>query len=218
MRIISFFDTDQLTCASRQGLDFAEEARRRDHDVVAVGIFRGMRVSGLTPVGSLAEERRIPFRLVQKRFAFDVGALGQLDAMIRRLKPDLFQSFGWTSSVYGRAAWLKDIPWQALILESPAAGKPGTIWARLGESFTKKMIRRADQILIDSPPTGDELARRGVQREDIVCLQAAEGLNERSTKETARDATPNPELSAGRDTSHWTARVLEISERLIENR
>lgn len=174
MRIMTYVGTVDLSPAARLALDFASEAMRQGNESLLVGHVRGLRTPSMTPLGSAAEELGLPFRIVQQRFWFDPGALGQIDAMLTRFRPEVFHSFGLPGSILARRACVRGIAWQAVIFDFSSGERTPARPGWLSDRIASSMLKRADRVLIDSPPLAERLARRGIRRERLVHISGTD--------------------------------------------
>ena len=174
MRILTYVGTVDLGPAAKLALDFAGEAMRQGNESLLVGHARGFRTPSMTPLGSAAEELGLPFRMVQQRFWFDPGALGQIDAMLTRFRPELFHSFGLPGSILARRACLRGIAWQAVIFDFSSGERTPARTGWLSGRIASSMLKRADRVLIDSPALGERLARRGIRRDRLVHISGSD--------------------------------------------
>lgn len=166
MRILSYVNTDQVTEAGARALEFAAECGA-GHTVMVLGLVKGRRSPPETPLGAEAKRLGVAFRLVLRRFGLDPGALGQMEAIVRGFRPDVYQSHGLSGSLLARPSFSRGIGWQAFVDNEEAAGRG------LGSGLAIRMLRRADQVVAASADVVEDLARRGVQRKALIDLTGA---------------------------------------------
>jgi hypothetical protein len=180
MRVIVFVPTTELEESSCAALEFAESARVLGHEILLLGLFRGGQLPASTPLGERANEQRATFRILQQRFVVDPGLLGQMEAVVSRFRPDVFQSRGTAGTIVSRPPFSRGVGWQA-ILEGPRPlareSMPGSWPAR---RFALAMFRRADQVLVDDDEAAAYIAARGIKRERIATLPRDESEIERA--------------------------------------
>lgn len=174
MRILTFVPTVELTSEARLALDFAGEARAQGHDPLLLGLIKTAGAPGGSPLGEAADARAVNFRLIQQRFAIDPGVLGQMEVILGRFRPDVYQSLGIAGTLLSRPAFARGIVWQACLhgrgFLDPASG----MTERIRRRFALAMFRRAEQVVADDPAAADDLAARGIKRERLVLLQGEE--------------------------------------------
>lgn len=170
MRIISFVPTTELTELSERALAFAEAAGELGHSVMLLGLARGTEPPATTPLGEAADERGVTFRFLLQRMAIDPGLLGQMEAVVRRFDPDLYQSYGTRMAVLSRQPFAHRVGWQAILPgEAPlASDSMGGGWAarRLGLA----MFRRADQVIVEKEESSASVAAQRIPRERIFTM------------------------------------------------
>lgn len=114
MKMMIFTPTDALNPTSRLGLAEARRAVAAGHEVLLVGKVFARGPAPLTPLGSEADRLGIPFRVLQQRFNFDPGLLGQMELLFTRHKPTVFQSHDLVGmALYRMGRWRPPV-WQAV--------------------------------------------------------------------------------------------------------
>lgn len=133
-----------MTPAARVALDLCLRAREKGHEVILSGLVRTRETPGLTELGAAADAERIPFRLLQQRYRYDPGLVGQMEMMFRRLKPELYVSHDTAGAVIAWLARFRPASMAHYIHEA----QPGE---RLIESLWigRRILKRADTILIE---------------------------------------------------------------------
>ncbi len=173
LRLLQYVDTSGLTPASRLALQIARVADAEGHDVMLLGLFHGPASPAdgsaeATELGGAADDAGVAFRLILRRFRFDPGVTGQMDAVLRRFNPGIVQSLGVRAALLARRAWMRRIHWQAVVFEpaqdtalpdprqsfdSPASKESGIVDRFVGH-LARGSLRRADDTLLITPSCG----------------------------------------------------------------
>lgn len=177
LRLLQYVDTSGLTPASRLALQIARVADAEGHEVMLLGLVHGPDSPAddpaqTTELGRAADDAGVVFRLILRRFAFDPGVTGQMDAVLRRFNPGIVQSLGLRAALLARRAWMRRIRWQAVVFESsedsddpdpqaPAdssAAHAGGLVDRFVDHLARGSVRRADDTLLITPSCGHDSA------------------------------------------------------------
>lgn len=118
-------------------------------------------VCALTRGGPRAEELTrsgVPVTVIGKRWKMDAFAFWQLQRYIRRLQPDLVQTWLFAANSYGRVAAL------AAGVRHIIAGERGVNpWKRSHQLYIDRVLaRRTDAIVVNSPGVRDFYVERGL--------------------------------------------------------
>lgn len=174
MRLITFIDTTEADARSLRALALAESAARRGHEVMLMGLHHDAAPPGLTPLGALADERGILFRLLQKRSPLDPGLIGQISAAFIRFRPDVFVSHDLTGMALYRLPRTRPRHWFALRNPDASSAEAERTRPRIIRRFEVSTLNRAGGVLVMSDEEAEELVARGV-KESLIRRVSAQG-------------------------------------------
>ena len=108
----------------------------------------------------------IPVAVIGKRLRFDPLAYWRLRRHIARLRPDLVETWLFAGNAYGRAAALAcGAP---RIVASERCVDPWKTWLQL--AIDRRLARRTDRIVVNSPAVRDFYAARGISAAQILVI------------------------------------------------
>lgn len=163
MRIITFVADSTLSPFARVALDFCRTVKTIGHEPILAGLVRTRETPGTTELGAAADAEHIPFRLLQQRYKYDPGLVGQMEMMFRRLKPDLFLSHDSAGVVIGRLSRFR--PRCITHYAHANANEAAPLEQRW---IGRRLLRLCDVVVAQSDSRADELISRGVKKERLI--------------------------------------------------
>lgn len=151
-RILQIIPTLDRYGAEKQLALLSEGLPQDEFDVHVCALTRGgPRADELTRSG-------VPVSIIGKRWKMDAYAFWLLQRHIRRLKPDLVQTWLFAANSYGRVAAL------AAGVRHVIAGERGVNpWKRSHQLYIDRLLaRRTDAIVVNSPGVRDFYVERGL--------------------------------------------------------
>jgi glycosyltransferase involved in cell wall biosynthesis len=118
------------------------------------------------PLLSVLEEARIPTTVIGKRWKIDPQAFWKLKRHVKRLRPDLIQTWLFAANAYGRAAGLAC--GVKCLVASERCVDP---WKGSRDLFIDRYLaRRTTRIVANSPAVKDFYARHGLPADKFVVI------------------------------------------------
>lgn len=147
-----------------------------------------LQVCALTRGGHYEEHLRqagIPVHLIGKRLKWDPSSFVRLYRLIRRLKPDIVQTWIFAANSYGRlAARWAGVP---IIL---ASERCVDLWkGSYHFAIDRWLARQTDRVIVNADAIGSFLVQHGIPREKIVTIKNAV-VETDSIAENSTDSSP----------------------------
>lgn len=170
IRVLALLEATSVTGPAKNLLQFAQLARGPEFDPrieIHVALFdRG----GANVFLEAAERAQVPTHTVTESGRFDRAVIGQLVALIEKLKPDVVQTHAVKSHFLARMGKLDRLkPWIAF--------HHGYTWpdlrARVYNQLDRWSLRRPRRIVTVSKPFAEEIARHGAPRGRIEIVHNA---------------------------------------------
>ena len=159
-RILQIIPTLDRCGAEKQMSLLARGLTPEGFDVHVCALTRG------GPLRADLEEAGIPTTVIGKRWRIEPRAFWRLRRHVRRLRPDLIQTWLFAGNAYGRAAGI------ACGVPHLVAGErcidPWKGWTEL--AVDRWLARRSDRIVANSPGVRDFYVRRGLPAEKMVVI------------------------------------------------
>lgn len=169
---MTFIDTAETDARAIRALAVAEEARRRGHEIMLVGLHRGVPMPEITPLGALADERGVLFRVLRQRSPLDPGLLGQISAAFGRYRPAVFVSHDFTGMILHRLSRTRPPRWFVLWNPHEELAAAERNRPRLIRRIEVRALNRSDGIFVADEAHAGELAARGVNEEVMRGVRA----------------------------------------------
>jgi glycosyltransferase involved in cell wall biosynthesis len=139
----------------------ATQLDRNEFDVHACALTRG------GPYEADLNEHEIPLTLIGKSWKVDPRAYWRLRSLIRRLQPDIVQTWLFAANAYGRAAaWSCGVE---TIIGSEQCADPWKQWHEL--AIDRRLARRSARIVVNGRGVRDFYAAQRIDRTKFVLIE-----------------------------------------------
>jgi len=156
-RVVAVIEAVTVTGPAKNLLRFA--ARARSSTAAEISILTFNRSQQSNPFLDAARSAGLEADVIDERFRFDPGVMGQLTALLQRRSPDIVQTHGVKAHFLVRAGGLaRRYPWIAFHHGYTAED----LKMRLYNQLDRWSLPGADRVVTVCTPFAEALARRGV--------------------------------------------------------
>ena len=160
MRILQIIPTFDRAGAEKQFALLCANLPRDEFDVHACALTR----SG--PYEQLLREADVPVTVIGKRFKVDPAAYRTLQRLIRKLQPEIVQTWLFAANAYGRAAAIAcRVP---VVIGCEQSADPWKGWHQL--ALDRYLARRTARIIVNGNGVREFYARAGIAADKFVLI------------------------------------------------
>ncbi len=160
-RILQIIPSLDRAGAEKQFTLLATHLDRNEFDVHACALTRG------GPYEAELKRHDIPFTLIGKSWKVDPRAYWRLRRLIRRLKPDIVQTWLFAANAYGRAAARSC--GVRTIIGSEQCADPWKQWHQL--AIDRRLARCSARIVVNGRGVRDFYVGHGIDRDKFVLIE-----------------------------------------------